>query len=207
VQIGDKSFDGGLAGCSPSPSHGDAIDALNLVGARYIGINTGAARPDMEAIANGTGTKDLTSTPLVFNTPADGSGLSGQVVTAIGALATRVLLEISVVVRDDPDDSVDATMFIDSIRPNTTGGEWAPGVPCTEGLAVEDASGDTVADTFTEVLPGTSICFDLTPRRNMTVVADPVEAQVFYADLDVMADGTAVLETMWVAFVVPPIPL
>ncbi len=198
IQIGDKEFEGGMTACAPGPSHAEAVDAMNFVGARYIGVNSGGARPDMEAIAGGTGTKDLTSTPLVFNTPEDGSGLATIIATAIDVLTSRVLLDLSFEVRDDPADAVDATVFIDRIEPNVSGtpldGSSATTV-CTAGLATDGGS-------FAGVLPGTPLCFDVHPARNTVIEASSV-AQRFDVQVDVIIDGIATGASFPLIFVVP----
>ncbi|MBW2261159.1 MAG: hypothetical protein JRG91_04230 [Deltaproteobacteria bacterium] len=201
IQIGDKEFDGGMGACAPGPSHAEAVDAMNFVGAKYIGINSGAARPDMEAIAGGTGTKDLTSTPLVFNTPEDGSGLASTIATAIGVLTSRVLLDVSFVVRDDPGDDVDATVFIDRIVPSISGEPLegsSASVMCTAGLTTD-------GDSFAGILPGTPVCFDVHPARNTTVEASAFD-QLFGVEVDVLVDGIAMGETFDLTFVVPGEP-
>jgi hypothetical protein len=178
---------------------------MNLMGAKYIGINSGAARTDMEIVANGTGSKDLTSAPLVFNTPDDGSTIGADIVDAVDALASRVLVEVAYQVRDDPSDDVDATLFIDRIVPSTEA-HPNPGDPsesCVGGLDVADVSGDTVPDVFTAVLPGTNVCFDIRPAPNESVEATDYP-QVFIAEVDVLADGITVLATRSVYFVVWP---
>jgi hypothetical protein len=198
VQIGDGEFDGGMGACSPGPSHAEAIDALNFVGARYVGIDSGAARPDMEVLASGTGTKDLTSAPLVFGTPADGSGLASTMSTAVDVLTSRVLLDLSVVVRDDPSDAVDATAFIDRIEPHVSGDPLegsVSGIACTTGLPTDGS-------TFPGLLPGTPVCFDVHPATNTSI--EPGEHdQRFGVQVDVLVDGIAMGETFGLTFVVP----
>ena len=63
VLVTDADFHNGVtpgdeyAGPVASVAHtnADAVTALSNIGARFIGVNLGAARPDMEFIANGTG--------------------------------------------------------------------------------------------------------------------------------------------------------
>ena len=89
---------------------------------------------------------------------------------------------------------------------HTVGGVTDPMDPtltCVGGLATGDADGDTVHDYFVDVLPGTTVCFDIIPERNMTVEAT-TEPQVFMAYVDVLGDSVTVLDTRSVYFLIPP---
>jgi hypothetical protein len=198
IQIGDKEFEGGMGACAPTPSHAETVDVMSFMGVRYVGLNSGGARPDMETLARGTGTKDLTSTPLVFNTPEDGSGLVSTIDTAMDVLTTRMLLDVSFRLGDDPSDAVDATVFVDRIEPHVSGPPLegsAAGIACTAGLATDGG-------TFPGLLPGTRVCFDVHPARNTSI--EPGEAdQHFDVHVDVLVDGFEMGETFELTFVVP----
>ena len=72
------------------------------------------------------------------------------------------------------------------------------------GLATADANGDTIQDTYTSVLPGTSVCFDIYPAMNDDV--EPTEEPLVYkAFVDVVGDGITVLDTRDVYFLIPPV--
>jgi len=108
---------------------------------------------------------------------------------------------------DLDDDGVDATSFIDRIEPNTAGGVADPRDPsriCLGGLDTDDADGDGVNDTFLGVSGGTPVCFDVIPSMNRTV--EPTsEPQVFRAEIRLEGDGTTLLDSREVLFVVPPV--
>jgi hypothetical protein len=137
--------------------------------------------------------------PLVFRVSGSGAGLTNSVVQAIKVLTTYVTLDIAATAQDDPSDSVDAvSAFVDSVRANTL----AP-MPCTAGLPVADRNVDGVADTFTNVFPGPTVCFDVIPRRNVTV-RPTLEPQMFKANILVTGDNVTTLSTRSVFFLVPP---
>jgi hypothetical protein len=154
-----------------------------------------------------TGTEDSFGDPLVFDVNWLGSGLGDQVVEAIQLLASDVpFSSIDAEPRDDTSDDVDATIFIDHIEPNLTGGvedPLNPGMICVGGLDTVDDDDDDIPDKFVNVLPGTPVCFDIFPAMNETVpeIADP---QVFKAFIDVLGDAFTVLDTREVFFLVPP---
>ena len=93
-------------------------------------------------------------------------------------------------------DAVQA--FVDRVVANTTAG-----APCVAGLPAVDTNGDGSLDRFTDVNPGTIVCFDVVPKMNTTVM--PTAApQLFRAVLTVQGDGVTTLDTRDVYFIVPP---
>jgi hypothetical protein len=124
----------------------------------------------------------------------------------VQTLSNQVPIEVSTTTEDNPVDAVDARIFIERIQPNTTGGVVDPLDPtkiCVGGLAVADRTGDGFPDVFTNVLPGTTVCFDIYPRMNTSV--EPLTVpQIFEAFIHVIGDGITVLDTRSVFFLVPP---
>jgi len=213
VQFADTPFEEAWTECSPGYSLDQAVTALNSISAKYIGVNSGGttgARDDMEFIASGTGSVDYSGAPLVFDVSSTGTGLGIQVVDAIEILADQVPVELTLDLRDDLADLVDTTVeFIDYVEPSVSGGWPDPGDPsiiCVGGLEVDDRYHplDGRPDSFTEVLPGTPVCFDIYVKQNWTVSAtrDP---QSFLLEIDVIADRITVVDTRDVYFIVPPV--
>jgi hypothetical protein len=217
VHITDASFHNGpgnydpYGGISPAPTYNEAVVALNAIHAKVIGIwSTGGVGPVQDhvtAIATDTGAVDVGGNPLVFSVDGTGSGLGGEVVSAINVLANQVPIDISAEGRDDETDAEDATQFIDHIEPNTAGGvedPLDPGTFCVSGLSTGEVEPpDTIPDYFVDVLPGETVCFDIYAARNTTV--EPTEEpQVFMAYVDVLGDLVTVLDTREVFFLVPP---
>jgi hypothetical protein len=209
VQFGDEPFTGAISSCSPGYSHDQAITALNSISAKYIGVNSGSSRADFVTIAEGTGSVDTSGAPLVFDISSSGTGLGTQVVEAIEILANQVPIEVTTDLRDDLSDLVDTVSeFVDYIEPSVAGGYPDPGDPsviCVGGLEVEDRYDplDGRPDSFTSVLPGTPVCFDIYVKQNWTVACgdDPL---TYMCHIDVIGDALTVLDTRDVYFLVPP---
>ncbi len=209
VQLSDEDFDDAISHCRPPEMrHEAAIEALNAISAKYIGVNSQpglyGSRDDMEIIAVGTGSVDDSGEPLIFDVDPHGADLGGQLVEAIRLFATVVPLHVSAVARDDPGDEVDGLAFIERVEPNPSGWAADPGDSrsCTGGLRVEDVDGDTHPDAFVSIL-GPTMCFELVARANETL--EPGAGyRTFSAWVDVLADGVTVLDSREVVFCVPP---
>jgi len=138
--------------------------------------------------------------PLIFRIDGTGAGLGTAVADAVEALVGFGTLDIGALAQDDPSDGVDAVAeFVDRIEANP----GAP-APCAAGLiAVDRAPADGVLDTFDDVTPGTTVCFDVIPKMNTTVM--PTDApQMFMATIVVEGDGVTTLDTRDIFFLVPP---
>jgi hypothetical protein len=217
VLVTDAPFHNGPSGYAPygsdvvpePPTYSDAVSALESIHAEVLPMYSGTAgdlgQTHCEDVALDTGAA-VDGEPLVFPVNADGTGLDTSVVDAVNELATAVPFDISTRGRDDESDSVDATVFIDRIVPNTAGGVEDPEDPtviCLGGLETADEDEDSFADTFVDVIPGTPVCFDLIPAQNDTV--PPVSMPSIYrAYLDLIGDDITVLDTREVYFLVPP---
>jgi hypothetical protein len=213
VQFGDESFSEAISSCSPSYNHDQAITALNSISAKYIGVNSGTStygsEADMIIVAEGTGSVDTSGSPLVFTISSSGTGLGAQVVDAIEILANQVPIEVTTDMRDDLSDLVDTVSeFVDYIEPSVAGGFPDPSDPsviCVGGLDVDDLYDplDGRPDSFTAILPGTPVCFDIYVKQNWTVACgdDPL---TFLCEIDVIGDALTVLDTRNVYFLVPP---
>lgn len=137
--------------------------------------------------------------PLVFTVSGNGQGLNHAIVQAIKVLTSHVSLDVSAAAEDDGGDSLDAvSAFIDRIVANNE----AP-APCTPGLRVVDRNLDQVADTYPNVFPGPTVCFDVIPRINDSV-PPTTEPQVFTARIVVTGDNVTTLSTRRIFFLVPP---
>lgn len=137
--------------------------------------------------------------PLVFSVSLRGTGLNLAVIQAIKVLTTYVTLDISAAAEDDETDAVDAvSAFVDRIIANNLAPE-----PCTSGLRVVDKNLDGVADTYANVFPGPTVCFDVIPKINVSV-PPTTEPQVFTANIVVTGDSVTTLSTRKVFFLVPP---
>jgi hypothetical protein len=222
VMFGDEDFYGeSYRGCvttgGRAPDFAVAMTAMNAMHAKFIGISSKGTASDGDNmytgfvdVCNETDSVDVAGTPLAYEIPSDGTGLGTQVITAIETLARQVPMDISaraVDVVEGPTDTVDATIFVERLVPNTTDAVADPRFPthiCVPGLPLGDGDGDTVADDyFADVTPGTYVCFDIYARENTTVPATDAP-QLFRAQIEVLGNASTVLDTRDVFFLVPP---
>ena len=98
---------------------------------RVIVLGPTGTSTEWAPIVTGTGAVGATGAPLIF--PMAGSAtVDAQIVDAIAQLASSTPLDITARARDVDDgagDGVDATIFIERIEPNTTGGIADPTDP------------------------------------------------------------------------------
>jgi hypothetical protein len=210
---GTAPYGGSLGGVAP-PTFADATAALAAGGIRVLGIDASGtaalARPDLVALARATGAVTAAGDPVVASVDADGSGIGGAVVAGFRSFALDAPIEVRISLEDDPGDGVDAVdAFIDHLEPDVSGRFfWDPfmgrDVVCTSGLVVADRDGDGHADSFIDLLPGTSVCATVVPRRNATVPAT-AEPQIYRAHLHARIDGRYPVDERDVYFLVPPI--
>jgi hypothetical protein len=132
------------------------------------------------------------------------------VVDAVGILAGSVPFDISAEVYDVvdyPGETVNTTLFVDRVEPNTAGGVADPEDPsrvCVGGLAVGDWDADTFPDYFDGVAPGTIVCFDIVPAMNTTVERIAGEPQLYTAVVQVKGDMVTTLDEREIYFLIPP---
>ena len=202
IQCGDESATQSCAGRSVAT----IATAMNAQHIKLIGIASGSsARAGFESVARETGSVDATTgLPLVFTIAADGTGLSTTVVDAVDQLARNIPIRVDAVPSDDPSDAVDAVAeFIDYMETNTSGAT-VMGRVCTSGLTTGDDDLDGHPDYFPTVFPGTSVCWDIVAKSNVSVPATE-NAQIFRAIIDVIGDGYTPLDQRDVFFLVPPV--
>jgi hypothetical protein len=170
------------------------------------GCDTTMATAHAERLALDTGAMDAEGDPLVFSISGSGLGLGLQVVGAVQTLSGNVPVDVSIRPRDDTSDDVDALYFVGSIIPSTEGGVEDPRNPgffCVSGLGTADTDGDTFPDIFSEIIPGTVVCFHMSVNRN-EVIEPEEEPLTFKAFLEIMGDEITILDTRQVIFMVPP---
>jgi hypothetical protein len=175
----------------PAPhSYPNAVDALDAIGAKVLGLNSGdfgeTGRADLEALARDTGAVRPDGTPLVFDIGRTGELLSSSVVTAVRTLVTEVPIDVDVLLEDIDGDGVDGTAFV------------------TEVVAerATPADGATLAgDRFDDVRPGTRVEFRLVLQNLTTRQTD--EDQRFRLRVVLRGDGVSRLRETLVEVVVP----
>jgi hypothetical protein len=221
--ISDAEFHNGPSGENPYigfepslPVYSETLAALRAIHARVISIQMRAltdAAPipalpvdpistQMRALSRATGAVTADGSPLFFEIDNTASTLDARVVDAFRPVAERVPIELSTVLRDDPKVDIDATKLIERIEVHRGTGTSVGGRACRADLSSRDSDKYGTDDTFTAVEPGMPVCFDVTSRRNQ-LVTPRAKPAVFRAFIDVVTNGTTVLDTREVYFLVP----
>jgi hypothetical protein len=136
-----------------------------------------------------------------------GTGVSTSIVKAIQAISVGSQFDVTAVPSNDPKNAVgddgkvvDATKFIKALRAMDEGDAKNM---CPAHVA-KDTNGDGIKDTFTAVVVGTPVCFEVLPQMN-TTVKPKASAQFFNAFIDVLGmPGSVKLDLRTVLFLVPP---
>lgn len=131
-----------------------------------------------------------------------GNGVSSGIVAAIKAIAIGTTLDVKAQASNDPKNAggVDATKFIKALRAKDEG-DPSQGCPAQPA---KDTDGDGIKDTFTGVVSGTPVCFEIIPQTN-TTVPPTLDPQFFNAFVDVIGvQGNLALDHRSVLFLVPP---
>ncbi len=174
----------------PAPSWSSVVSAISSREIRVITVQSCGYWTDSyckegeahaKALGNATGSLGSSGAPYVFRINDNGTGLSSTVVNAVVDLANYSRMDISARA------SGDSWGFTKTI----TAVSWGPG-GCT-GI-----SGGT---TFTQCLPGTHVNFNV--QFQNTSVMPTATAQVFSFFIEVVGNGTTVLERVPVRIVVP----
>ena len=176
-----------------------AVDAMNAIGARFIGANVGFAGsgPDMEEMARRTGSVRSDGTPLVFTGPA--STTSDQIIDGIASLVGGTPQDVSTRTENVPGnpDDFDARQFIKAIVPVEgygPGGEIGP-IPGVTYTSKDET-------TFYQVIPGTQVEFAIDFWND--VRPTPTRTEIHQARIIVVGNGVADLDFRNVYIVVPP---
>jgi hypothetical protein len=175
------------------PTWAETVAALNARNVRVIVVDSSGgyadARANGDALCTATGSVSSTGTPLRYNIGTDGTGLGTTVVTAIADLANYSRMDVTARANDNPaTPGFDERTLVSSIAAIS----FPPG-RCT---------GITGGVRFTGCLPGTTVNFQV----NYTgVVMQTAVPQVFTFTIDVLGNDTAILQTVPVTIVVPPV--
>jgi hypothetical protein len=169
-----------------------ASEGITLIGV-WSGLAGGSMRSALVDVVSASGSfQSDGATPLVFNgsdaaaVPAASTGIDRALMTG----SVRVTIEAI----DDPNDSVDATQFIDRFETDIN----SPGCVNT---STEDSDGDGFDDTFTAAAIGSTVCFTLVASQN-DAVAPQNMPQIYPVHISTLADGEP-LETRVIDFIVP----
>ena len=168
----------------------DTVAALNATGIRVITVHSGGSygRDDANALADATASYSSSGSRYVFPISSNGSGLGRSVVDAVVDLANYNRMDITARATDDPGTGIDERGFVDSI----TAVGWGPG----------SCAGVSGGRTFVQCLPGTQVDFRIAFRND--IVMPTASPQVFDFFIEVVGDGSFVLDRIPVRILVPP---
>lgn len=152
-----------------------AIEKMNAINAKFIGLDSGSSMSDFNYISDGTGSNDGAGTRFNFSVNADGTGFSNAIVDAVIALTNNIQIDITTKVKHVPNEFgvEDTTKFVKSVSP----------------------------ESFPDVKPGQEVTFDVT-FENTFYKNESYESKVFTATISVLGDG-AFLDMRDVVIVVP----
>jgi len=178
IMASDEAFDEGDAGswtAGTRKTTSIAINAMNTINAKFIGIDSGSAMSDFNTVSDGTGSNNGAGTRFNYSINADGSGMSTQIVTAIVELTKNIQLEITTKAKhiNNVYGVSDTTQFITSITPNS----------------------------FPDVNPGQNVTFEVT-FENDVIENDSYETMIFIANINVLGNSSF-LDSRDVFIVVP----
>ena len=215
ILITDIDFHNGPGGANPysnsclgitTPTYAQTVTALDAINAKVIGVAQGGGGiSHLRSIATETGAVSGGS-PLVYTVSGT---ISTAIVTGIQAVATNIPIRADAQFVDDGADAVNTrTEFLDYLETNTSGASiWDPATSTTRvctSLGTGDSDGDGHPDYFPSLLPGTSVCWDIHVKRNVTVAAT-ADAQIFRATINVIGDLFTPLDSRDIYFLVPPV--
>lgn len=152
-----------------------AIEKMNAINAKFIGLDSGSSTSDFNYISDGTGSNDGAGNRFNFKVNADGTGFSQAIVDAVVSLTNNIQIDITTKVKHVPNEFglEDTTKFVKSISP----------------------------EIFPNVKPGQEVNFDVT-FENDFYQNESYESKVFTASISVLGDG-AFLDMRDVIIVVP----
>lgn len=189
---------------NPGHSTEDAIDAMNGINAKFIGIDTGFdcydgpcskidyATEDFTIVAEGTYSLDKDGEPFLYHTEnSDGSGLSDQISDAIVTLTQFIQMDVEIQALSEEGEECNghnSADFVSEAKPNKA--------DPPDGVA------GTTANSFLKVQPGTIVTFDVYFKNDFCPNSTQ-EAAVYIAKIGVLGEG-AFLSSRRVKVIVPP---
>lgn len=132
---------------------------------------------------------------LVFQSDRYAENLSTVIAQAIAAIARGVPTDVGARIESADKDVDVAKELVSRIEAQTS--------KVCAGAKPTDTDKDGKPDTFTNMVPGSSACFRVVPKR-YTTIHPKAKAQRFDAKLQLTSDGIASLRSEDVIFVVPP---
>lgn len=204
-----SSVDGCWDQASPGHSTDDAINAMNGINAKFIGVDSGfscsqtddqyncigtyteqnAAKEDFQKVAEGTASIDGNGNYFLYHTASwDGTGMSDQIAEAVKELTTYIEKDITTGKESDENcGGTSATEFIVSSKPNKA-------EPADGYASIDDT-------TFYKVKPSTLVYFDIHFHNDFCKNTSP-DPVIYKARIRVLGEG-AFLSSREVQIIVP----
>ena len=170
----------------------DAVTAMNVINAKFMGIySDSAVVSNYQSVATGTGSTSIsTGNPFLYSISSDGSGLSTSVANGVIELLENLSMDVTTNKESISNPlSIDTTQFIKTVSPNYA----------------SPSSGATGQDSvsFFGVKPGTLVYFDVSFENTIYEPTSSVST-LFRAKINVRGQGTT-LSTREVLIIVPGI--
>ena len=192
ILMTDAPFHEGPGGADPygsavpeAATYSDAVAALNGIGARVIGLDSGSASVHLTPLAMDTGAVDVTGAPLVFHTGTSGEDLDTRAVEAVQSLASSIHFDVNGVAVPAAGDSPPTLEVVPRSAEPTSG---------TAGI-------DATTGAFLDVETGTRLTFDLVAQNDS--VPSGAEPRVFSIEVVFRGDERFRVVSLDVAIVVP----
>lgn len=178
------------SGDGPVIHKAEAIEAMNNINAKFIGIDSGSSMNDFNAISEGTGSKDSAGNYFNYTISSNGTGMSDQIVQAVLNLVQHVQIDVSTR-KEHVDGDCAGHQSIDFIKTITP-------IEAIPPESVESIN----ATTFVKVLPGTQVVFDVV-FENSFCQPEKNQTPIFKARIDVYGNETTILDSRDVLIIVP----
>ena len=191
--------------CDCGPTASSAGQALAAQDIHFVGINAGndsAAQQDLEDLAVAAGSLDALGQPFVRS--GTDSAVVQPVIDAIIEIIGDLLISTSVELAEITPTASD---FLDYIEVDNAGTDLDGDgtADCSNGVAVQDLSGDGHLDAHIDLVPGTPICWNVVPQATAPVgVVETQELQTFNLQMTIIGNGSAILDQVQIFFLVPP---
>ncbi len=193
IMASDEGFGSGKFGFDKHSGNAsitmqNAIDAMNSIKAKFIGIDSGASMTSFNTVSTGTKSVDSSSNPFNYKISSDGSGMSNKIVDAVIALTSNIEIDLSTVTKSIANSYgvSDTTKFIKKITP----------------VSADPANGATISgNIFTKVHPGTKVTFKIDFQNDFFENTDTA-SKLFKAEINVLGSG-AFLDKRNVYIIVP----
>ena len=148
-------------------------------------------------IGKASGTLDKNGNTFTYK--ATDTAVAEKTKLAILDIAKNMPIQITTTKEDRPGFS-GAKKLIKELKLNTSG-DKVQGRLCTKITNTVSPSGNLPG--IKDLLPGTSVCFDVVPVQNQSIFQATSEPQVVQAEIKVLGDGS-VLNSGIVYFLIPP---